>query len=211
MDVLIRNDFEQSLIHYMEPDFLALIQKANVGIAGAGGLGSNIANALVRTGVINFVIADYDKVQMHNLNRQNYFPTQVGDYKALSTLCYIKAINSNANVDIYTERVTEENINTIFKKCDIVFEAFDDASCKKMMLENMYKSEKILVFGSGLSGFSMEGEALFVREVKKNIHIVGFNNKEVDKENPPFASKVIAVASVMANVGINGYTRRFKK
>ena len=49
-----------------------------VGIAGAGGLGSNVAPALVRSGVGKLIIADYDTVSESNLNRQFYFANQIG-------------------------------------------------------------------------------------------------------------------------------------
>ena len=49
-----------------------------VGIAGAGGLGSNCAAALVRTGFRHIKIADFDVVDYSNLNRQFYFLQQAG-------------------------------------------------------------------------------------------------------------------------------------
>ena len=45
-------------------------QKATIGIAGAGGLGSNIAISLARAGIGTLIIADYDIVTLENLNRQ---------------------------------------------------------------------------------------------------------------------------------------------
>ena len=44
-----------------------------IGIAGAGGLGSNCAMALVRSGITKLIIADFDSVDESNLNRQFYF------------------------------------------------------------------------------------------------------------------------------------------
>ena len=49
-----------------------------IGIAGAGGLGSNVAVNLVRTGVKKLKIVDFDVVDESNLNRQFYFMDQVG-------------------------------------------------------------------------------------------------------------------------------------
>ena len=49
------------------------LSKFRVGIAGAGGLGSNCAVALARSGVGTLVIADYDVIESSNLNRQYYF------------------------------------------------------------------------------------------------------------------------------------------
>ena len=57
------------------------LSKFKVGIAGAGGLGSNCATALARSGVGTLVIADYDKIEECNLNRQYYFTDQIGKLK----------------------------------------------------------------------------------------------------------------------------------
>ncbi len=57
------------------------LRKFRAGIAGAGGLGSNCAVALARSGIGTLVIADFDKIEPANLNRQYYFADQAGMYK----------------------------------------------------------------------------------------------------------------------------------
>src|SRR5512135_1030584 len=57
------------------------LSKFRVGIAGAGGLGSNSAIALARSGIGTLVIADFDIVEERNLNRQYYFTGQKGMLK----------------------------------------------------------------------------------------------------------------------------------
>ena len=44
-----------------------------IGIAGAGGLGSNVAVHLVRSGISSLKICDFDVIENSNLNRQFYF------------------------------------------------------------------------------------------------------------------------------------------
>jgi molybdopterin/thiamine biosynthesis adenylyltransferase len=53
-----------------------------IGIAGAGGIGSNVAVHLVRSGVESIKIADFDRIEKSNLNRQFYFYDQIGMYKS---------------------------------------------------------------------------------------------------------------------------------
>ena len=55
-----------------------ILQQKIVGIAGAGGLGSNCAVALARVGIGTLIIADFDVVSESNLNRQYYFYDQIG-------------------------------------------------------------------------------------------------------------------------------------
>ena len=58
-----------------------ILENAKVGIAGAGGLGSNVAMLLVRAGMKKLVIADFDIVNESNLNRQFFFRHQLGEKK----------------------------------------------------------------------------------------------------------------------------------
>ncbi len=54
------------------------LSNATIGIAGAGGLGSNCAVLLTRTGIGHLVIVDHDIVSVSNLNRQQYLPSHIG-------------------------------------------------------------------------------------------------------------------------------------
>ena len=65
----------------MTPHIFFELKNSVVGIAGLGGLGSNVAVALTRLRIGKLVIADYDNVEESNLNRQNYFADQVGSHK----------------------------------------------------------------------------------------------------------------------------------
>lgn len=54
------------------------LRAAKVAVAGIGGLGSNIAVMLARTGVGHLLLVDFDVVDVTNLNRQMYFISQLG-------------------------------------------------------------------------------------------------------------------------------------
>ena len=76
----------------------AHLSKFRVGIAGAGGLGSNCAAALARCGVGTLVIADFDIVEESNLSRQYYFTDQVGMLKTEALKENIRRINPDVVV-----------------------------------------------------------------------------------------------------------------
>ncbi len=209
MAVLIRNAFERSLTHYMDDKTLECLQSIVVGVAGVGGLGSNILHTLVRMGIWRFVICDFDRVEAHNLNRQNYGVDDIGKYKTEATIQVLKNINSDVEIEAHQTRITETNIVDMFESCDIVFEAFDRAECKKMMLEKLADSDKILVFGNGLAGMCViDSPDITIRSIGSNIFIVGDNKSGVDKDNSPFAPKVMATASLMAGVGVEAIIKR---
>ncbi len=75
------------------PEIRKILKKKTVGIAGAGGLGSNCAVALARVGIGKIIIADFDKVRRKNLNRQYYFYEQFGQKKVFAIQDNILFIN----------------------------------------------------------------------------------------------------------------------
>ena len=100
------------------------------GIAGAGGLGSNVAAALVRSGLGHIVIADYDVVTEANLNRQFFFADQAGQRKVDTLRENLLRINNLADVEAHSCKVTPRNAGSLFGSCDVVIEAFDLAKEK---------------------------------------------------------------------------------
>ncbi|MBQ8126560.1 MAG: ThiF family adenylyltransferase, partial [Kiritimatiellae bacterium] len=88
----------------------ARLEGARVGIAGAGGLGSNCAQHLVRAGVRKFVIADFDTVAESNLNRQFFFRDQIGRKKVDALAENLRRIEPDLELDCRDVKLTPENI-----------------------------------------------------------------------------------------------------
>ncbi len=68
----------QGLLRYTSPDTLERLARVRMLIIGAGGLGSNVAFMLARSGIRRFILVDRDRVEASNLNRQAYFPADLG-------------------------------------------------------------------------------------------------------------------------------------
>ena len=66
------------MLSYFTEEQRRKLAAARVGLAGAGGLGSNAAMMLARCGVGSLVLVDGDFVEPSNLNRQQYFPRHLG-------------------------------------------------------------------------------------------------------------------------------------
>ena len=90
------------------------LKNARVAIAGLGGLGSNIAVMLARSGVGQLLLVDYDVVDVTNLNRQMYYIQQLGMPKAQALPEILYQINPYSNYQSRCLRVTEENIAELF-------------------------------------------------------------------------------------------------
>ncbi len=115
------------------------LKKFRVGIAGAGGLGSNCAAALARTGMGTLVIADFDLVELSNLSRQYYFTDQIGMMKTTALKENLSRINPEVNVVIHEVKLDKKNIPFIFSGCNIIVEAFDKTEMKEMLIETVQK------------------------------------------------------------------------
>lgn len=170
-----------------------------VGIAGCGGLGSNCAIALARVGVGKLVIADFDKVDLSNLNRQYFFADQVGKSKVEALRLNISRIDSSIRVESHEIELNEGNIPEIFSDCDVIVEAFDRDEMKQMILETVLgrMPEKHIVCGSGLAGWG-QNESIGMTVLDK-ISLIGDGKNEVSEEFPPLAPRVGIVANMQAN------------
>jgi sulfur carrier protein ThiS adenylyltransferase len=67
------NPFEQGLLRYLTKEQLAIIQKQHIGIGGAGGLGSNVAMILTRSGFKHFQIIDSDIIDAFQFKSATVF------------------------------------------------------------------------------------------------------------------------------------------
>lgn len=181
-------------------DIKKILAGKRVAIAGAGGLGSNCAVALARIGVGTLIIADFDKIEKSNLNRQYYFFDQIGKPKASTLKQNIYRINPEIIVDAHDVKLIPANIKELFLGCDVIVEAFDKAEEKKMLIETVLDNfpDTPLVIGSGMAGWGKSND-IKVRQ-EGNIFICGDELSETSEELPPLAPRVGMVANMQANV-----------
>jgi len=171
-----------------------------VGIAGAGGLGSNCAVALARSGIGKLIIADFDIVSESNLNRQYYFYDQIGQIKVFALKDNIERINPNVNIEIHNTKIDEDNLAYIFSECDIIVEAFDVAEEKQILIETILTEfpDKQIISGLGMAGYG-DNNSLGSRKID-NLYICGDEKSEISDENSPLAPRVGIVANMQANI-----------
>ncbi len=176
------------------------LKSRSIGIAGCGGLGSNAAVALARIGIGKLVIADFDKIEESNLNRQYFFYDQIGRYKAEALKENISKINPSVKVEAHIITISPKEIVELYKDADIIIEAFDKAEMKEMIAETVLDSfpDKPLVCGVGLAGWG--GSELIKVEKHDNLYIVGDHMNETGPDDPPIAPRVGIVSNMMANV-----------
>jgi len=181
-------------------EFYDKLKKATVGIAGLGGLGSTVAVALARTNIGNLIIADFDTIEESNLNRQQYFLNQLGEYKTDAMIESLKKINPQVKVGAYKQKLTAENIPEIFAEVDIIAECFDKAEQKKMLVETVLtKMERVVVVTvSGLAGYGRSNE-IVTRRISNRLVVIGDGKSGTDLNMPLTAGRVWLAASHQAN------------
>jgi len=175
------------------------LKNYTVGIAGAGGLGSNCAVALARVGIGKLIICDFDIVSESNLNRQYFFRDQLGEKKVIAIKENIQRINPEVDIIANDIKLNENNIVDIYKDCDIIVEAFDLAEMKQMLIEICLSQlpEKPIVLGLGMAGFGNSNSIQFRQS--ENLYICGDEKSEIADDNPPLAPRVGIVANMQAN------------
>ena len=177
------------------------ISAARVAVCGLGGLGSNIAIALARAGVGHLHLVDFDRVDLTNLNRQQYAVGQLGQYKTDALRETLSLVSPYCDVTCDTIKVTEENLPDLLRNEDYICEAFDRAEAKAMLVSGVLEHfpEKYLVAGSGLAGLG-SANTIQTRRVSKRFYLCGDGTSDSSVGLGLVASRVLVCAAHEANM-----------
>ncbi|MBE5959055.1 MAG: sulfur carrier protein ThiS adenylyltransferase ThiF [Lachnospiraceae bacterium] len=174
--------------------------KATVAVCGAGGLGSNISIALARTGIGKLIIIDFDKVEITNLNRQQYKVSQLGEYKAEALASNLKEIAPYVEVETHNILITAENAVELLESADIICEAFDKAENKAMLTNVVLEQlpEKYYVAGSGMAGLDSANN-IKTRKLTEKFFLCGDTVSDIATEESLVAPRVLLCAAHQAH------------
>ncbi|WP_462106640.1 sulfur carrier protein ThiS adenylyltransferase ThiF [Campylobacter concisus] len=185
------------------PELNLALSKAVIGVAGLGGLGSNIALSLARVGVKKLVLADFDVVEPSNLNRQQYFVRHIGMKKTQALKELINDVNPFVEVEAHDIFLDEKNVASVFGECEILCEAFDNVAGKAMILNEAGASlkEKKIIGASGMAGYFSSN---LIKTIKfaKNVYLCGDLTNEAKIGQGLMAPRVAVCANHQANLAI---------
>lgn len=117
--------------------------QSKVLVIGAGGLGSNAIMQLAAAGVGVLGIADCDRVDLSNLQRQTIHRTKdVGTEKVLSAKQAVEELNPDVTVQLHSERMTADNIQSVIEQYDFVLDCTDRFETKFLINDACVLSEK---------------------------------------------------------------------
>jgi len=185
------------------PELNLALSKAVIGVAGLGGLGSNIALSLARVGVKKLVLADFDVVEPSNLNRQQYFVRHIGLKKTQALKELINDVNPFVEVETHDIFLDEKNVASVFGECEILCEAFDNVAGKAMILNEAGASlkDKKIIGASGMAGYFSSN---LIKTIKfaKNVYLCGDLTNEAKIGQGLMAPRVAVCANHEANLVI---------
>ena len=199
--IFSKEDINQALWERHSLETQEKLSKGRVAIAGLGGLGSNVAFALARIGVGHLHLIDFDRVDLTNLNRQQYFLKHVGRNKTDALKEQLLEINPYLEIITDCVRVTEVNLIFLFQEEDIICEAFDDPDAKAMLACGILEHfpDKKLVSASGLAGYE-SSNLIHTRRVSRNFYLCGDEKTEAVYGKGLMAPRAALCAAHEANM-----------
>lgn len=182
------------------------IMSSKVLVIGAGGLGSPVIQYLAAAGVGTLGVADFDEVELHNLNRQIiHHENSVGKCKVKSAEEFVKKLNHHVNFIGIENKIDESNAGEILSQFDLIIDGSDNFKTRYLINDACVKLGKPLVYGSIL-GFSGQ-VAIFNYNGSKNLRDL-FQEPPFDEDLPDCDSLGVLgalpgiVGSMMANLAL---------
>lgn len=196
----MRDKLKQALIKRHGADLQERFSSATVAVCGLGGLGSNVAIALARAGIGRLLLFDFDRVDISNLNRQQYAVAQLGMHKTDALRDILAAVAPLCEVTASAERLDESSIAEHLSAADIVCECFDAPECKAELVNTVSEHfpDKFIVCASGMAGLH-SSNTIRTKRLTKRLYICGDGRSDVQAEGTLFAPRVMLCAAHQAN------------
>ena len=192
---------EQGLRSHLTPEQLSRLAAVRVGFAGIGGLGSNCAMMLARSGLKQLLLVDEDVVDASNLNRQHYFPRHLGQSKVLALSEQVRELG-DLHIDARPLRLDARNLPAILALAPIWVEALDELATKRLFVEEALRAGVFCVSASGLAGWGgppMRRHVLTDKDGSPRLILVGDFTSAVSELLPPLAPRVMQAAAMQAD------------
>ena len=198
--MITEKDWTDALISRHGEELHKRFSSATVAVCGLGGLGSNIATALARSGIGKLLLIDFDSVDVTNLHRQQYKANQIGRYKAEALAENLLEMAPYTKIHTVTVKITEENFAELLKEADIVCEAFDHAESKAMLVNGVLEQLPYcyLVAASGMAGMNTPN-TIRTRKIMKRFYLCGDEVSEAADNVGLMAPRVMLCAAHQAH------------
>jgi adenylyltransferase/sulfurtransferase len=167
------------------------LKKAKAFIAGAGGLGSPVTIYLAAAGIGTIRIADHDRVELSNLNRQVlHWEENIGRRKVDSAAAKLGKFNTGIKIETISDTITEANVLQLVADSDLIVDAMDNLPTRYLLNRAAIK-KGIPFFHGAVYGF--EGRAMTVIPGKSACLNCLYHGATVPKEKFPVIGVTPAV------------------
>ncbi len=134
----MRENFHHEVL-YRGEEALDRLKRARLVICGAGAVGSNLVNNLVRQGFRSIRVIDDDRVESHNIGTQTYDAGDVGAFKAeVLQAAVFRAVG--VEIEAERRRLTDKNVEKLLEGADVVIDGFDNTASRRLVKESCQKS-----------------------------------------------------------------------
>jgi len=151
---------------------LLKIMNTKVLVVGIGGVGGSVVTSLVRSGIKDIVVIDFDTVDITNLNRQVVaYQSTIGMKKTTVMEKLVHEINPECNIKSYDLFLTSENIKEILDRENphYIIDACDSKDTKKAIILEAIE-RKIKFISSMGTGNKMDPSKLEITDIRKTIN-----------------------------------------
>ena len=161
--------FERT-INLIGTDNFNKISNLNILLVGLGGVGSFVFESLIRAGVNNLTIVDYDVVTLSNINRQLVANINtIGRKKIDVAIEHAKEINNKINIKALDIKITSENINNLKNDYDFIVDACDSIDAKISLIK-FAKEQNIKIISSMGMGNRLKPQNIKISSLNKTIN-----------------------------------------
>ena len=126
------------------------LKATHVCVLGVGGVGSWVAESLIRTGIGQMSIVDFDTVDITNINRQvQALHSTVGQVKVEAMKTRLLDINPEATIHSFNEKIEPDHLPGCLNEADFVVVCIDDVSAKVAIIKWCYEHQRFIVSSMG--------------------------------------------------------------
>lgn len=187
-------ELETGLKRYFSEEEIKKIASKKIFIAGCGGLGSNVAHMLVRSGFRKITILDFDVVEDSNLNRQLYFPDQIGMKKTEALAQTLLRLEPDLEITSIVGKIeSPSDVSILVNDSDIIVEAFDSPTSKATFVSGALPTGKIVIAVSGIAGYGNTND-IITKKMGNNFYLIGDEKTGIDSAAPLSPRVMIAAA-----------------
>ena len=206
-----KNEWNKALEQRHGKELQRKFSSATVAVCGLGGLGSNIAISLARSGIGKLLLIDYDLVDITNLHRQQYKANQVGMLKTEALVENLKEMSPYTQIEAQNVRISKENAGSLLQNADIICEAFDDAECKAELVDTVLETmpNKYIVAASGMAGLG-SANSIRTRRITSKFYLCGDEVSDVNDDIGLVSSRVMLCAAHQAHTVLRILAEQFE-